>query len=94
MVVTDSGGIQEETTVMGVPCLTFRDSTERPVTVTEGTNQVIGADPVFLAEAVRSTLSAPPRGVRRLEAWDGRASSRILNRLTESIPTRRASTDD
>jgi UDP-N-acetylglucosamine 2-epimerase (non-hydrolysing) len=81
MVVTDSGGIQEETTYLGVPCLTFRDNTERPVTVTEGTNRLIGTDPQNLLREARLTLSeglqqskdyTPPN------LWDGHASQRIV----------------
>ena len=77
VVLTDSGGIQEETTVLGVPCLTFRDNTERPVTISHGTNRLIGTDPERIAAEVRVTLDAgpPPRRVPPL--WDGRASERI-----------------
>ncbi|MDZ7771628.1 MAG: UDP-N-acetylglucosamine 2-epimerase (non-hydrolyzing) [Balneolaceae bacterium] len=74
LVLTDSGGIQEETTALGVPCLTARENTERPITVTEGTNRVAGADPEKLGAAVRSELEKelsnrkPPS---RPELWDG-----------------------
>lgn len=76
MVLTDSGGIQEETTVLGVPCLTLRDNTERPITVTEGTNQVIGRDPARIVAAATEVLrSRPP--ARRPALWDGNAGRRI-----------------
>jgi UDP-N-acetylglucosamine 2-epimerase (non-hydrolysing) len=80
LVFTDSGGIQEETTALGVPCLTFRDSTERPITVTEGTNVLLGTD----AAAVPAALDAALRGradARIPEYWDGRASERIVEVL-------------
>ena len=92
-VITDSGGIQEETTVMGIPCLTFRDNTERPITISDGTNRLIGTDPQLLATAVREVMADSAHRPRRPEYWDGRASSRILNRLTQSNPPKPASTD-
>ena len=76
VVLTDSGGVQEETTVLGVPCLTVREQTERPVTVTEGTNEVVGRDPdriVAAAEAALGRASSP----HRPEGWDGHAAERI-----------------
>ena len=60
LVLTDSGGVQEETTVLGVPCLTLRDNTERPITVTEGTNRLVGRDPDRIVGAAREVLAAPP----------------------------------
>ncbi len=76
LVLTDSGGVQEETTVLGVPCLTLRESTERPVTITEGTNRLVGTDPDVIAEAARMVLADPP-APRRPALWDGRAAERI-----------------
>lgn len=80
IVITDSGGIQEETTVLGVPCLTLRDNTERPVTVTQGTNRLIGTNPSRIVAEVDTTLQHPPTG-RVPELWDGRAAERITDVL-------------
>ncbi len=76
VVLTDSGGIQEETTVLGVPCLTLRENTERPITVTEGTNTVVGVDPTRIVSTARAVIRD---GVLRRspELWDGRAGERI-----------------
>lgn len=78
LVFTDSGGIQEETTALGVPCLTFRDSTERPITVTEGTNVLLGTDAARVAPAVDAVLIGDGTGGRIPELWDGRAAERIV----------------
>lgn len=84
VVLTDSGGVQEETTVLGVPCITYRDSTERPVTVTEGTNVVVGRDPERAYEAY---LAAPTdRCPHRPALWDGRAGERVAEILTGTPP--------
>jgi UDP-N-acetylglucosamine 2-epimerase (non-hydrolysing) len=83
LVLTDSGGIQEETTILGVPCLTLRDTTERPVTVTHGTNRVIGTDPARIVEAGLRTLDDPPRPKGAPPLWDGRASERIVSILAD-----------
>jgi UDP-N-acetylglucosamine 2-epimerase (non-hydrolysing) len=80
LVFTDSGGVQEETTVLGVPCLTLRTTTERPITVGEGTNQVVGTDPAAIVGAAWRILeNGAPR--RRPELWDGRAAERIADAL-------------
>ena len=83
VVLTDSGGIQEETTILGVPCLTLRPATERPVTVTVGTNRVIGSAPERIIPEIKRILAgdAPQGGVPEL--WDGRAAGRIVAALLE-----------
>ncbi len=81
LVLTDSGGIQEETTILGVPCLTARDSTERPITVTHGTNQVIGSDPRRMVDHALRTLEEPPSPNGRPPLWDGQAAGRIVEIL-------------
>jgi UDP-N-acetylglucosamine 2-epimerase (non-hydrolysing) len=79
VVITDSGGIQEETTFLGVPCLTMRENTERPVTITTGTNQLIGRDMDRLVAEARRVLNGTqkPSGIPPL--WDGRAAERIAD---------------
>ena len=79
VVLTDSGGIQEETTILGVPCLTLRENTERPVTVTHGTNQIVGTDPVRIRDAWRRVGRPAARHAPPL--WDGNAAGRITNVL-------------
>jgi UDP-N-acetylglucosamine 2-epimerase (non-hydrolysing) len=87
LVLTDSGGIQEETTVLGVPCLTLRNNTERPVTVAQGTNVLVGLDPDRIIAAGLGALSAPSTAKRIPELWDGQAAQRIVDILTsESEP--------
>ncbi|MFZ4718054.1 MAG: non-hydrolyzing UDP-N-acetylglucosamine 2-epimerase [Ilumatobacteraceae bacterium] len=76
LVLTDSGGIQEETTILGVPCLTLRENTERPLTVDEGTNTVVGTDPEVIIAAVEAEL-ASRTAPRRPALWDGKASERV-----------------
>ena len=81
VVLTDSGGIQEETTILGVPCLTLRNTTERPVTVTHGTNRVIGTDPGRIVKEALRTLDNPPLPNGGPPLWDGQASKRIVQIL-------------
>ncbi|HVI09597.1 MAG TPA: UDP-N-acetylglucosamine 2-epimerase (non-hydrolyzing) [Candidatus Binatia bacterium] len=85
IVLTDSGGIQEETTVLGVPCLTLRENTERPATVDYGTNQVVGVDPEEILKAAQSALSGPARLNRRPPLWDGKAGERIVSILRDRL---------
>ena len=83
LVITDSGGIQEETTVLGVPCITARDNTERPVTVTHGTNRVVGRDPERLLAEANKILHGEVRNGRLPELWDGHSAERIVSVLWE-----------
>lgn len=78
IVLTDSGGLQEETSVLGVPCVTLRENTERPITLTEGTNRLGGVRRETLLSAIAEALGAP-RKPRRPPLWDGRAAERIVD---------------
>ena len=85
VVLTDSGGIQEETTALAVPCLTLRENTERPITVEQGTNTITGVEPqVILTEVERVLTTGGKRG-RTPELWDGRAAERIVAHLAETL---------
>jgi UDP-N-acetylglucosamine 2-epimerase (non-hydrolysing) len=75
-VVTDSGGLQEETSALGVPCLTYRTTTERPVTCELGTNRLIGVEPERLREELAAVLATPPAAREPIPLWDGRAGER------------------
>ena len=83
LVLTDSGGIQEETTGLGVPCLTLRDNTERPVTVSRGTNRVVGTEPAAILAAVGEILETGGKRGRIPPLWDGRAAERIARHLAD-----------
>jgi UDP-N-acetylglucosamine 2-epimerase (non-hydrolysing) len=80
-VLTDSGGIQEETTILGVPCLTLRSETERPITVSEGTNTVVGSEPKRIIAESERILAGEGKTGRRPELWDGQAAVRIVDVL-------------
>jgi UDP-N-acetylglucosamine 2-epimerase (non-hydrolysing) len=84
-VVTDSGGIQEETTALGVPCFTLRDSTERPITLEQGTNTLLGSDLPALVRGVREALAGRGKRGRVPELWDGHAAERIAAILLREL---------
>jgi UDP-N-acetylglucosamine 2-epimerase (non-hydrolysing) len=84
-VITDSGGITEETTVMGIPCITLRDNTERPETVELGTNELIGTDPAALKPALKKLFSGSWKKGEIPELWDGKAAERIVEILKNTI---------
>lgn len=89
LVLTDSGGLQEETTVLGVPCVTLRENTERPITCAEGTNRLVGNAPEAILAAARDALAAPRAG-QVPEKWDGHAAERIVDILRDTAPGARA----
>jgi len=88
VVLTDSGGIQEETTILGVPCLTLRENTERPITVTQGTNRLTGNSTEAILKAYREVRDQPQRPAKVPELWDGRAADRIVTCLIAATWTR------
>jgi UDP-N-acetylglucosamine 2-epimerase (non-hydrolysing) len=88
LVLTDSGGIQEETTVLGVPCLTLRTTTERPVTLHQGTNVLVGLDRDRIVSEAQRVLECPLTSTRIPELWDGRTAGRIVDILTSSLSER------
>lgn len=84
LVLTDSGGLQEETTVLGIPCLTLRENTERPITVEQGTNKIVGANPRRIIEGATAALSVPLSAPKRIPPlWDGKTADRVLDALLE-----------
>lgn len=84
-VLTDSGGIQEETTILGVPCLTLRNNTERPITLTQGTNRLAGTRTDSILAAWRELRANPPRTSKMPELWDGRAAERVVGELLSPL---------
>jgi len=84
VVLTDSGGMQEETTCLGVWCLTLRENTERPITVTRGTNTIVGTDPDQIIKEYRARRAAPVADPPIPNLWDGRAAERIAAVIAES----------
>lgn len=89
LVLTDSGGIQEETTALGIPCLTLRENTERPITVSEGTNTVVGADPAKIRREFAKILSTGGKHGRIPQLWDGKAAERIADVIDRWMERRR-----
>ncbi|MBI4853407.1 MAG: UDP-N-acetylglucosamine 2-epimerase (non-hydrolyzing) [Acidobacteria bacterium] len=81
MVLTDSGGVQEETTVLGIPCLTLRENTERPITIKQGTNRLLGTKRKKIEQEAFSILNQPIGEAKKLEFWDGRAAERIIDAI-------------
>ena len=87
VVLTDSGGIQEETTVLKVPCITLRETTERPITVEMGTNQVVGTDTDKIVQAYRQAIDGRYRQSAVPPLWDGKAAERIVHVLLKELET-------
>ncbi|MDI6793101.1 MAG: UDP-N-acetylglucosamine 2-epimerase (non-hydrolyzing) [bacterium] len=85
LVMTDSGGLQEETTVLGIPCLTLRENTERPITVSEGTNVVVGMNKDRIIQEGLKILNGAGKMGQRPKLWDGKAATRIMNILIEQL---------
>jgi UDP-N-acetylglucosamine 2-epimerase (non-hydrolysing) len=85
VVLTDSGGLQEETTALGVPCITIRENTERPITVEEGTNVLVGTDPQRIVAEARKVLRGEGKQGRRPHLWDGKAAERIVEILAREL---------
>lgn len=90
LALTDSGGIQEETTALGVPCITLRENTERPITVTAGTNTVVGTDPGRIRATFHDILATGGKRGRVPDLWDGRAAERIATIIARWAETRAA----
>jgi UDP-N-acetylglucosamine 2-epimerase (non-hydrolysing) len=89
LVITDSGGVQEETSVLGVPCITYRTTTERPITIELGTNRLVGADPGALAAACSEELSRePPQRPPEIPLWDGQAGPRAAAAVASHLARR------
>lgn len=85
LVLTDSGGIQEETTILGVPCLTLRENTERPITISEGTNILVGTDPDRIIAAAQRVLTGQEKTGRIPKLWDGNAARRTVAILSDRL---------
>ena len=86
--MTDSGGIQEETTALGVPCLTLRENTERPITVEQGTNTLVGRSGAAILAALDETIAGHGKAGRVPELWDGEAAARIAAHLFDWLGKR------
>jgi len=85
LVLTDSGGLQEESTVLGIPCLTLRENTERPITITDGTNVLVGTDPTLIVREARRALQHKTATHRVPELWDGHASERVVSAVLKRL---------
>ena len=85
LVLTDSGGLQEETTALGIPCITLRENTERPITVTEGTNTIVGCDPTLIKTTALDALKSGGKSGRIPDLWDGKTAKRIADVLIKYI---------
>lgn len=85
LAITDSGGVQEETTALGVPCITVRENTERPITIAEGTNALVGNSPIRLRNAVEEVLATGGKRGQIPEMWDGKAAQRVVERVAEYL---------
>ncbi len=88
LVLTDSGGLQEETSVVGVPCLTLRENTERPITVTQGTSRLVGNDILKIREAFRDVMEGRWGQPTPIPLWDGKAGDRVAKELSEWLASR------
>ena len=85
IVLTDSGGLQEETTALGIPCITIRENTERPVTITQGTNQIVGTDKEKIISIGKETLNGNGKSGRIPKFWDGKTAQRIVDVLLDNM---------
>ncbi|MBT9492553.1 MAG: UDP-N-acetylglucosamine 2-epimerase, partial [Paucibacter sp.] len=85
VVLTDSGGLQEETTALGVACITMRENTERPITVDEGSNVLAGTDPAVIIPLALDTIKNGGKKGRRPALWDGKSAERIVAILAEKL---------
>ena len=85
LVLTDSGGIQEETTYLGIPCITMRENTERPITIEVGTNVLVGTDTQRIIAEAEKVLDGKAKKGQIPELWDGHAAERIVKILSESL---------
>jgi UDP-N-acetylglucosamine 2-epimerase (non-hydrolysing) len=87
LVMTDSGGLQEETTALGIPCLTLRDNTERPITTEEGSNTIVGSNPDVIVREAHSIISGLGKAGKRPVLWDGQSAERIVQHLVDLLAT-------
>jgi len=83
IVMTDSGGIQEETSILNIPCITIRENTERPITVSHGTNQLVGTDTQRIMTATQGVLNQDSPQKTQIDLWDGKAAGRIVSIILE-----------